>query len=114
MRRLWLGFNRADNSTAQIRDLSVIMVLLLLGTCLNHAGVNGALYPFLFLESSNFQSWKVIRLALMASGFEFLPLIYFHIVFGLLCLSWFFITVAAFPDRVQTHRICEMSCMALS
>jgi hypothetical protein len=32
----------------------------------------------------------------------------------LLCLSWFFITVAAFPDRVQTHRICEMSCMALS
>lgn len=91
MRRLWLGFNRADNSTAPIRDLSVIMVLLLLATCLNHAGVNGALYPFLFLESSNFQSWKVIRLALMASGFEFLPLIYFHIVFGLLCLSWLYV-----------------------
>jgi hypothetical protein len=90
-------FQRAHNSTSQIRDLGVIMVLSLMATCVNPAGVNGALYPFFILGEFEFPVMEgYSALALMASGFEFLPLIYFQVVFGLLCLSWLYVL---FYDR---------------
>jgi hypothetical protein len=92
-------FQRAHNSASQIRDLSVITALSLLATCVNPAGVKGALYPFLILREFEFPVMEgYSALALMAGGFEFLPLIYFQIAFGLLCLSWLYVF---FYDRAS-------------
>jgi hypothetical protein len=97
-------FQRTHNSVIQIRDLSAIMVFSLLATCLNPAGISGALYPFLILREFEFPVMEgYSALALMASGFEFLPLIYFQIVFGLLCLSWLYVLLYDRPSITTSN-----------
>jgi hypothetical protein len=90
-------FWRARHSSDGVRDLGLIMALSLLAACLNPAGVKGALYPLIILGEFEFPVLEGFSaLALIARGFEFLPLVYFEIVFALLCLSWLYVL---FHDR---------------
>lgn len=84
-------FHRTADSARQIKEISIAMILTLLATCVNPAGAKGALYPFLILKEYEFPVLENYSLvAVLGAGFNFLPLTYFQIVFGLLCLSWLY------------------------
>jgi hypothetical protein len=75
----------------QSKQLGVTLLLTVGGTCLNPAGVSGAIYPFLILNEYEFpviENYSVP--SVLKAGFVFLPLIYFEILFGLLCVSWLY------------------------
>jgi hypothetical protein len=85
----FLDQNKPQNTRDQVKGLAVILLLTLLATCLNPAGVSGAIYPLLILNEygvpviENYSIWAILR-----AGYDFLPLIYFAIVFGVVSLSW--------------------------
>ena len=88
---VFLTHKKQQNIRDQVKGLAVILLLTVLAACLNPAGISGAIYPFLILNEygapviENYSVWAVLR-----AGYDFLPLIYFGIVFGLVCLSWLY------------------------
>jgi len=83
--------NKQQNIREQVKGLAVILLLTILATCLNPSGISGAIYPFLILNeygAPTIENYSV--LAVLREGYVFLPLIYFGIVFGLVCLSWLY------------------------
>jgi hypothetical protein len=85
-----LGKNR-NNVRNQVKELAVILFLTVIATALNPAGVSGAVYPFLILNEygvpviENYSVGAILR-----AGYNFLPLTYFGIVFGVVSLSWLY------------------------
>ena len=69
-------------------------LLTVFAACLNPAGISGAMYPFFILNEygmpviENFSIGAILR-----AGYDFLPLTYFAIVFGLVCLSWLYAVI---------------------
>ena len=88
---VFLTHKKQQNIRDQVKGLAVILLLTVLAACLNPAGISGAIYPFLILNEygvpviENYSIGAVLR-----AGYDFLPLIYFGIVFGLVCLSWLY------------------------
>ncbi len=83
--------NSPQNIREHVKGLAVILLLTILATCLNPSGISGAIYPFLILNeygAPTVENYSV--LAVLREGYVFLPLIYFGIVFGLVCLSWLY------------------------
>ena len=73
------------------KDWRLFCFVTLLATCLNPSGISGAIYPFLILNEYGapvIENYSV--LGVLREGYVFLPLIYFGIVFGLVCLSWLY------------------------
>ena len=86
-----------QNVRDQVKGLAVILLLTVIATGLNPAGVSGAIYPFLILNEYGvpvIENYSVG--AVLQAGYNFLPLIYFVIIFGLLSLSWVY---AVMKDR---------------
>ena len=87
---VFLIHNKHQNTRDQVKGLAVILFVTLLATCLNPSGIWGAIYPF-----HTQQIWTPVIenysvLGVLREGYVFLPLIYFGIVFGLVCLSWLY------------------------
>ncbi len=80
-----------QNTLDRVKGLALILILTTLATCLNPAGVRGALYPFFILNEygvpviENYSVGAILR-----AGYTLFPLIYFGIIVGLLCLSWLY------------------------
>lgn len=86
--------NKDEETRAQIKGLNIALLLTIAASCLNPAGLSGAIYPFLILKEYEFpviENYSVQ--SVLKEGFEFLPLIYFTIAFGLLCVSWLYALV---------------------
>lgn len=83
--------NNQQNIREQVKGLAAILFLTILVTFLNPSGISGAIYPFLILNeygAPTIENYSV--LAVLREGYVFLPLIYFGIVFGSVCLSWLY------------------------
>jgi len=91
---VYLTHKKQQNIREQVKGLAVILPLTVLAACCNPAGISGAIYPFLILNEygmpviENFSIGAILR-----AGYDFLPLIYFGIVFGLVCLSWLYAVI---------------------
>jgi hypothetical protein len=89
-----LLINKNEETTTQVKELAVALFLASLATCLNPAGLAGAMYPFNILKEyelpviENASVWSVKN-----KDLPFVPVIYFEILFGLLCVSWLYVTV---------------------
>jgi hypothetical protein len=82
---------KQQNTLDQAKGLAVILLLTVLATCLSPAGISGAIYPFLILNEYGAPVIENYSIgAILQEGYEFLPLIYFGIVFGLVCVSWLY------------------------
>lgn len=89
---VFLTHKKQQNIRDQVKGLAVILLLTILAACLNPAGMSGAIYPFLILNEYGapvIENYSV--LAVLREGYIFLPLIYFGIVLGLVCLSWLYV-----------------------
>ena len=86
-----LTHNQKQNSREQFKGLGMILALTILATCLNPAGIAGAIYPFLILNEYGapvIENYSVT--AILRQGYAFLPLVYFLIILALVCLSWLY------------------------
>jgi hypothetical protein len=84
--------NRSPESRSRSKQLAVILGLILLASCVNPAGVSGALYPLFIMQGYEFPVLENYSLpAILRSSFIFLPLTYFLIILGTLALSWVFV-----------------------
>ena len=85
---------KRQNSREQVKALAIVLFLTVFAACLNPAGISGAMYPFFILNEygmpviENFSIGAILR-----AGYDFLPLTYFAIVFGVLCLSWLYAVI---------------------
>lgn len=72
--------------------LAAILLLTLLASCVNPAGVSGALYPLFIMQGYEFPVIENYSVAsVLSAGFNFLPLTYFLIIQGVLVLSWVYV-----------------------
>jgi len=82
------------NARDQVKGLAVILLLTIGAACLNPAGISGAIYPLLILNEYGFPVIENYSVAgILRAGYNFLPLIYFLIILGLLSLSWIYAIV---------------------
>lgn len=87
----------SKDSRDQCKGLAVILFLTCVASCINPAGIFGAVYPLFIFHGYEFpviENYSVS--AVLKAGFQFLPLVYFQIVFGTLGLSWLY---ALIKDR---------------
>jgi hypothetical protein len=83
---------KSQDNNARLNGIAFVGFLTILVTCLNPAGIDGARYPFIILNEYHFPVLENYSIgAVLSAGFKFLPLIYFLIQFGLLCLSWIYV-----------------------
>jgi len=78
----------------QWKVLAAVLLATFAASCVNPAGMRGAVYPLLIFQGYEFpviENYSVP--AILGAGFQFLPLHYFLIVFGVLCLSWLYVFV---------------------
>ncbi len=74
--------------------LTVVGLATFAASCINPAGLRGALYPLFIFQGYGFpviENYSVP--AILQAGFEFLPLTFFLIIIGLLFLSWLYVIV---------------------
>jgi hypothetical protein len=80
---------RAPESYDRSKQLAAILILVLLASCVNPAGLDGALYPLFIMQGYEFPVLENYSLPeMLRSSFTFLPLTYFLIILGMLALSW--------------------------
>jgi hypothetical protein len=80
---------KQQNIREQVKGLGVILLSTILAACLNPAGISGAIYPFLILNEYGMPVIENYSVgAILRAGYNFLPLIYFLIILGLVGLSW--------------------------
>lgn len=85
---------KQQNIREQVKGLGVILLSTIFAACLNPAGISGAIYPFLILNEYGMpviENYSVE--AILRAGYNFLPLIYFLIILGLLSLSWVYAVI---------------------
>jgi hypothetical protein len=83
-----------QNVRDQVKALAVILLLTIFATCLNPAGISGAIYPFLILNEYGVPVIENYSVAgILRAGYNFLPLIYFVIILVLVSVSWVYALV---------------------
>lgn len=83
-----------ESSEPKKQSKQVVAVLLgtLLASCLNPAGVSGALYPLFIMQGYEFPVLENYSVPMvLRAGFNFLPLNYFLILAACLGLSWVYV-----------------------
>jgi hypothetical protein len=81
------------------KALALILCATAAASCVNPAGLRGAVYPLLIFRGYEFPVIENYSLpGILRAGFQFLPLFYFLLAFGLFCLSWLFVMI---KDREQ-------------
>lgn len=87
-------FNKNKEASAQVRELTVALTSTIVVTCINPAGLTGALYPFNILKEYEFPIIENASVwAIETQDIDFLPAVYFKIAFGLLCVSWLYVVI---------------------
>ena len=74
--------------------LTAVAVATFAASCINPAGLRGAVYPLFIFQGYGFpiiENYSVP--AILQAGFEFLPLTFFLIIIALLLLSWLYVIV---------------------
>ena len=83
-----------QNVRDQFKLLVVILLLTVIATALNPAGIRGAIYPFFILNEygvpviENYSVGAILR-----AGYNLFPLTYFAIVFGVVSFSWIYAVI---------------------
>jgi hypothetical protein len=91
---VYLTHNKQQNTRDQIKGLALVLPLTILAACLNPAGIVGAIYPFLILNEYGMPVIENYSVgAILRAGYNFLPLIYFLIILGLVGLSWVYAVI---------------------
>jgi hypothetical protein len=76
----------------QSKQVAVVLLATLLASCLNPAGVSGALYPLFIMQGYEFPVLENFSVpTVLGAGFIFLPLKYFLILAACLGLSWVYV-----------------------
>jgi hypothetical protein len=89
----------SSSHACQWKVLAAVLLATFAASCINPAGVRGAVYPLFIFQGYEFpviENYSVP--AILRAGFQFLPLHYFLIVLGVLCLSWVYV---GFKDRAR-------------
>ena len=74
--------------------LTAVAVATFAASCINPAGLRGAVYPLFIFQGYGFpviENYSVP--AILQAGFQFLPLTFFLIIIGLLFLSWLYVII---------------------
>ena len=74
--------------------LTAVALATFAASCINPAGLRGALYPLFIFQGYGFpviENYSVP--AILQAGFEFLPLTFFLIIIGVLFLSWLYVII---------------------
>jgi len=84
--------DRSPEPRSRSKQLTVILLFVLFASCLNPAGISGALYPLFILQGYEFPVLENYSVpGVLRSSFTFLPLTYFLIILGTLGLSWVYV-----------------------
>jgi hypothetical protein len=69
--------------------LAVVLLATCAASCINPAGLHGAVYPLFIFQGYEFPVIENNSVpAILQAGYQFLPLTYFLIIFAVLCMSW--------------------------
>ena len=85
---------QARTRWTQWKTLAAVLLATVAASCINPAGVRGAVYPLFIFQGYEFpviENYSVP--GILKAGFQFIPLVYFLIIFGVLCLSWLYVFV---------------------
>ena len=85
---------RASSQRQPWKVLTTVAVATFAASCINPAGLRGAVYPLFIFQGYGFpviENYSVP--AILQAGFEFLPLTFFLIIIGVLCLSWLYVII---------------------
>ena len=89
-----LVIHPSSEMSTRSKQLAVIALLTVLASCVNPAGVSGALYPLFILQGYGFPVFENYSVsAVLRAGYHFLPLTYFLIIMGTLGLSWIYVFI---------------------
>ncbi|HYA27780.1 MAG TPA: hypothetical protein VEI95_03115 [Acidobacteriota bacterium] len=91
--------DRSQDHFVRLKGLATAGVLAAAAACFNPAGIEGALYPFFIFNEYQFpviENYSVF--AVLNAGYQFFPLPYFLIQFGLLWLSWIYVATRRRAD----------------
>ena len=94
----------ARSHGAPCKVLATVLLATSAASCINPAGVRGAIYPLLVFQGYEFpviENYSVP--AILGAGFKFLPLVYFLIVFAVLCFSWLYVFVKDRSNLSVSH-----------
>ena len=86
-------------SLEQVKGLGIVLFLTVAVTGLNPSGISGAIYPFFILNEYGvpvIENYSVA--AILRAGYNFLPLLYFIIILGLVSLSWVYAVIKNRPS----------------
>lgn len=84
--------DRSPVHLSRCRQLALILLFVIAASCVNPAGIHGALYPLFIMQGYEFPVLENYSLpAILRSSFRFLPLTYFLIILGALALSWVYV-----------------------
>lgn len=85
---------RGAGPPSQSKGLAVILLLTLLASCINPAGLSGALYPLFIMRGYEFPVIENFSVAtILRANYIFLPLKYFLIILAALAASWVYVSV---------------------
>ena len=85
---------RASSQRQPWKVLAAVAVATVAASCINPAGLRGAVYPLFIFQGYGFpviENYSVP--AILQAGFQFLPLTFFLVILGLLCLSWLYVII---------------------
>ncbi len=86
--------SRSPSHRDQWKVLAAVLLVIVATSCINPAGVRGAVYPLFIFQGYEFpviENYSVP--GILKAGFLLLPLVYFLIIFGVLCLSWLYVFI---------------------
>ncbi len=88
--RGWL--RKSAEAEMRSRHLAIILFGTVLTSFLNPAGASGVMYPLFIMQGFELPVIETYSLPqILRSGFNFLPLTYFLIIFACLALSWLYV-----------------------
>jgi hypothetical protein len=95
--------------------LGAVLLATLAASCVNPAGIRGAIYPLFIFQGYEFpviENYSVP--SILGAGFQFLPLVYFLIVFAVLCFSWFYVLVKDRSNLSVSHILLTLFFSAMA
>jgi hypothetical protein len=100
---------------SQWKTLLAVLLANLAASCVNPAGVNGAVYPLFIFQGYEFpviENYSVP--GILNAGFQFLPLTFFLIIFGVHWLSWLHVFINDRPSFSTSRFLLALFFSALA
>jgi hypothetical protein len=85
---------RASSPGQPWKVLTAVAAATFAASCINPAGSRGAVYPLFIFQGYGFPVMENYSVpAILQAGYQFLPLTFFLVILGLLCLSWLYVII---------------------